>query len=412
MLVIGSAVVADGARFKEITLPSLERALDPTDVVLSSTGDARGIAAVYNDFVRAARGRPDCEALVLLHDDIEVIDRNFRAKVLAATAEDSVGVAGTIGGAGLRSIAWWEARRTAGRVFETRKPIDLGSPRADVDVVDGLLLAISPRAFQNLMFDEQTCPRFHGYDIDYCLQARAAGFRVTVRPIEVLHRTKGGYGDTAAFEQAGDALAAKWPAYFRPDTRLEQAGRIAKKIPTTIRKQGGRFKRLLRARPPVSTSIPEPTVEANVVAADVPREYECLACGEAVYPEAYRPRSGPHALVCNTCGSGMTWPPPRRQVEGDGLWAELYGNARLASRDTWFSEGRKRVEWMQLYLPEGCLLEIGCGTGEFIKVAEQDGYDVFGVEPSGWAAEHARALDLPEKRSSPHSTLSARSTCW
>ena len=50
-------------------------------------GDARGIAAVYNDFVREARARSGCEALVLLHDDVEIVDSNFRAKILAAVRE-------------------------------------------------------------------------------------------------------------------------------------------------------------------------------------------------------------------------------------------------------------------------------------------------------------------------------------
>jgi SAM-dependent methyltransferase len=73
----------------------------------------------------------------------------------------------------------------------------------------------------------------------------------------------------------------------------------------------------------------------------------------------------------------------------------MYGNARLASRSTWFSEARKRVEWLQLFLPQGCLLELGCGTGEFTKVAEDEGYDAYGVEPSLWAAEQARSLGVP-----------------
>jgi SAM-dependent methyltransferase len=396
MLLVGSAVVADGARFEEFTLPSLERVLDPVDVVLSSTGDTRGIAAVYNDFVRQARSTRDCEALVLLHDDVEIVDANFRAKILAAVGEDGVGVVGAVGGADLRSVAWWEARRTAGRVFETRKPIELGPPRADVDVVDGLLLAISPRAFEVLMFDEQACPRFHGYDVDYCLQARAAGLRVTVRPIGILHRTKGGYGDTTAFDEAADALAAKWSTFIRPATPLQKARGIPRRVRVSVRKQGGRVKRILRPPRPVATSMAETVAaEAETRAGDEPRGGACLACGEPVFPTAHRPLNGPQALVCEACGSGITWPPPEREVEGDGLWAERYGNARLASRAIWFSEGRKRVEWMQLYLPEGCLLEIGCGTGEFIKVAEQEGYDVFGIEPSEWAAQHARALDLP-----------------
>src|SRR5207245_8809890 len=114
--------------------------------------------------------------------------------------EEGVGVVGAIGGGDLRSIAWWEARRRAGRVFETRGLVEVGPPRADVDVVDGLLMALSPLAFQALAFDEEACPRFHGYDVDLCLEARAAGLRVIVRPIDIVHRTKGGFGDKTAFD--------------------------------------------------------------------------------------------------------------------------------------------------------------------------------------------------------------------
>ena len=313
MLLVGSPVVADGARFKEITLPSLERVLDRGDVILSSTGDIRGIAAVYNDFVREARTRSDCEALVLLHDDVEIVDPNFRAKILAAVREERVGVVGTVGAADLHSAGWWAGRYTAGRVFESRGSMQPGPPRADVDVVDGLLMAISPRAF-HIMFDEQMCPRFHGYDVDYCLQVRAAGLRVTVRPIEVLHRTKGGFGDWDTYSDAARAIAAKWPKYIRPPTTLERA-------------------RWWRTK-----------ILKSIIKTDSPRD------AGSVEAEASRQRG---------------------------------------------SKGRKRVEWMALYLSDGCLLEIGCGTGEFLKAAEDEGYDVFGVEPNEWAAQQARGLGLP-----------------
>jgi SAM-dependent methyltransferase len=120
----------------------------------------------------------------------------------------------------------------------------------------------------------------------------------------------------------------------------------------------------------------------------------CAACGESI-PAPPRPVGKPQAIVCPACRSGLTWPPPERDVEGEGLWVERYGNARIAGRTTWFSEARKRAEWLELYLPEGCLLEIGCGTGEFTKVAQDEGYDAYGVEPSAWAAQHARALGVP-----------------
>jgi SAM-dependent methyltransferase len=396
MILVGSAVVADGVRFKEITLPSLERVLDRDDVVLTTTGDTRGIAAVYNDFVREARARPDCEALVLLHDDVEVIDANFRAKVLAAVAEDDVGVVGVIGGADLCSTEWWGARRRSGQVFETRGSVEVGPPRADVDVVDGLFLAVSPRAFRALHFDETTCPQFHGYDVDYCLQARAAGLRVVVRPVELLHRTKGGYGDKTAFNDAGDAITAKWGTWIRPATGLEQARKLPATVRAGVRYRVRRVKRLAHAARSTGQSIIVTATggDKRTFGAELPGDPQCLACGEPLAPELFRLEQT-KAVVCAACGSGLTWPPPEREVESEGLWLERYGNSRIARRDNWFSEARKRVEWMQLYLPDGCLLELGCGTGEFSKVAQDEGYDVYGVEPSEWAARHARALDLP-----------------
>jgi len=66
---------------------------------------------------------------------------------------------------------------TAGRVFESRHLQDLGVPHADVDVVDGLFLALAPPAFERLSVDEGLA-FFHGYDIDLCLQARQSGLRV------------------------------------------------------------------------------------------------------------------------------------------------------------------------------------------------------------------------------------------
>lgn len=39
---------------------------------------------------------------------------------------------------------------------------------------------------------------------------------------------------------------------------------------------------------------------------------------------------------------------------------------------------------------KGKLLEVGCATGLFLEMAKNDGWDVFGVEPSSWAAKIAK----------------------
>ena len=51
---------------------------------------------------------PDLEALVLVHQDTEIVDADFCDRVRAALADDTVGVVGCVGAVGVRSIAWWE----------------------------------------------------------------------------------------------------------------------------------------------------------------------------------------------------------------------------------------------------------------------------------------------------------------
>lgn len=110
-------------------------------------------------------------------------------------------------------------------------------------------------------------------------------------------------------------------------------------------------------------------------------------------PPAPPPQLPPQILECPECGSGSTWPPPERDVESDGLWVEMYGAARLQRRETWLNEARIRLAWISEFTDDdGVLLEVGSGTGEFVKAADDLGYCVYGIEPSSWAAERAREL--------------------
>ena len=137
-----------GERYRAVALPSIERVASPDDILLTESGE-RGICNAYNRLIERARSEPSCEALVLLHDDCEIVDGNFRAKAIANCSRTGVGVTGVVGGKGLRDLAWWRGRGTAGAVFETRGYISEGSRQADVDAVDGLLMILSPEAFRN-----------------------------------------------------------------------------------------------------------------------------------------------------------------------------------------------------------------------------------------------------------------------
>jgi len=392
MILFGCCTGDDGAKFASSVLPSIEAVRGPGDRVSTLPGDGRGICAVYNEFIREARAIPDCDALVLLHDDVEIVDPNFRAKVLAAVQEEGVGVVGVIGGAGLRSAKWWTARATVGRVFESRGRLDLGSARGDVDVVDGLLMVLAPSAFGALDFDEARLPGFHGYDVDYCLQAKAGGLRVVVRPIDVLHRTKGGYGDSSAFAEAGKVLSTKWSNVITGASVPERlVARLNKAARSTARIVKGALRRVARrSAEPHAVGGAGVVGTRDVLGSGTPVATDCVVCGAktALHSSA----EGLAIFACPVCGVGVTCPAPSRDVETDGLWVEMYGARRLNRRDTWLAEARTRIEWVELYLPDGCLLEVGAGTGEFVKVAEEHGFDAYGVEPSAWAAQQAVAF--------------------
>ena len=99
-------------------------------------------------------------------------------------------------------------------------------------------------------------------------------------------------------------------------------------------------------------------------------------------------------MPCPRCGSKTVWPPPSHQVESDGIWVGQYGGQRLARRPVWFAEARQRLDWILLRQPDGVLVEVGAGTGEFAKVALDAGFDTYAVEPSLWAAHQAQGLGV------------------
>jgi hypothetical protein len=200
--------VGSQEKLARCALPGLRRVAEPDSPVVEVTTD-HSIFHAYNEVLDALAPREDLEALVLMHEDVELLAPDFCDRIRRRLAEPDVAVVGAIGARGVRSLAWWEYE-TAGRVSESRGEIDFGGGVHDVDVVDGLLLVLSPWAARTLRFDEERFSGFHGYDADICLQARAAGRRVVVDELPLHHHTKGGYGDEAAFLAADAAFRAKW----------------------------------------------------------------------------------------------------------------------------------------------------------------------------------------------------------
>src|SRR6266496_6247088 len=151
---------------------------------------ATGIVSAYNrilDLVSRRIGYGD--ALVLLHDDLEILDPDAETKFLVALADPSVALVGVAGGGG-ESIYWWN-HNPIGHQQTDQRLIDFGPRTGDVTLVEGSIMALSPWAMRHLRFD----PRFtgfHGYD-EIGQQVRAAGKRCLVIDVDTHHHNPEGY---------------------------------------------------------------------------------------------------------------------------------------------------------------------------------------------------------------------------
>ncbi len=166
------------------------------------------LTEAYNTILDAFAGR-DLDAVVLLHDDLEIIDRDAEAKFLAALTDD-VALVGVCGGKGDKSLAWWNSE-TVGHQMTDSGMIDFGPRTGDVAFIEGSIMVFSPWAVQHLRFD-QRYPGWLGYD-DICLTARDMGKRVTVVDVDTHHHSTIGFKSpaiAAAWDVAEEIFLEKW----------------------------------------------------------------------------------------------------------------------------------------------------------------------------------------------------------
>lgn len=223
MIAFGTSITRPEV-FRQAAEPGIRRAAEPDSEVI--TVEAPGsIFHSYNVLMERAAARDDLEALVLLHQDAEIVDADFCAKVRQALSDPDVGVVGCVGAVGVRSIAWWEgsvALASFVHRYEEHGGGDLTAfswawedapPYArtgEVDTLDGFLLALSPWVVRNVRFDE-SLGMLHGYDFDFCLQVREAGKKVMTADFRAIHHhSLDLVSDPETWIEAHMRIAEKW----------------------------------------------------------------------------------------------------------------------------------------------------------------------------------------------------------
>lgn len=209
-VIVFATCVGPAGRYTQVALPHLERLRAGGGVEVWTDADPASIAACYNRLLDRAARVDGLEALVLLHDDLEVRDPDALAKIRAEVAAPRAGVSGVIGGRGMTGMAWWVGEGTLGSTSDRYGlPVGtLGPGVHEVDAVDGMLLVVAPEAVRRCRL--APAPGFHGYDAELCFAARAAGLLVRTMLLDVHHRCQPPIPDQAAFDRAHAAFVARW----------------------------------------------------------------------------------------------------------------------------------------------------------------------------------------------------------
>ena len=179
------------------------------------------VGRTYNLILDAASRRDDLEALVLVHPHTQITDPQLCGKVRRALSDPDVAVVGAAGATGVRDIGWWDGKVFSGPLVHRYEECGGGElpafawaerhrPPAEVETVDGQLMALSPWAVRNVRFDEALLLGY-GFDLDYCLQVRAAGRKVIAAELGAIHhRSIELVRDLDVWVQAHLDVAEKW----------------------------------------------------------------------------------------------------------------------------------------------------------------------------------------------------------
>ncbi|MGB7295249.1 MAG: class I SAM-dependent methyltransferase [Candidatus Aminicenantales bacterium] len=115
----------------------------------------------------------------------------------------------------------------------------------------------------------------------------------------------------------------------------------------------------------------------------------CSLCGSGALAPQFS-LQGYHFFRCRNCGLIQMIPLPCRESGRDDYTGYDLEKQRRFVRLFWIPQYERALGLIRRFKKRGNLLDVGCGTGEFLEVAERAGFTGAGIEPSETAARIAR----------------------
>jgi hypothetical protein len=110
-MIVFASSITEPDTYRRCAQRGIQMAAEPDSQVIANSA-AGSLFRSYNLILDTVARRDDVEGLVLLHQDAEIADLDFCAKLRKALSDPDVAVVGCVGAIGVRSIAWWEGSVT------------------------------------------------------------------------------------------------------------------------------------------------------------------------------------------------------------------------------------------------------------------------------------------------------------
>lgn len=120
----------------------------------------------------------------------------------------------------------------------------------------------------------------------------------------------------------------------------------------------------------------------------------CFLCGEKRKIKLYS--SSPYSIVkCGGCSLVFVDPLPDKEFL-ESLYQKKYYDFSESQKEGRALQWMSRIKILDRFSTPGKLLDVGCGTGEFLKSARQAGWYVQGTEFSEYSSKKAEsAVNIP-----------------
>lgn len=122
----------------------------------------------------------------------------------------------------------------------------------------------------------------------------------------------------------------------------------------------------------------------------MPRYVNCNLCG-LNSTEIVQAAEEPFKVVkCKNCGLVYTNPQPERKLIEEHYTEEYYKEWMERQMERRIPMWRRRLKEVKEYKDNGNLLDLGCGIGTFLRLAKQEGFEIFGTEISEYASRYVK----------------------